>query len=78
LDAAINMNRKKMGFGGDHKRWDERGIGDSVIAKAIAALKAAHFCRELGFHRMVMEGDALQMVQAQERWEELESVLSSY
>jgi hypothetical protein len=42
------------------------------------ALRPANFCRELGFYRVVMEGNALQVVQAQERWKELESVWSSY
>jgi hypothetical protein len=34
------------------------------IAKALAALKPAHLCRELGFNRVILEGKALQVMQA--------------
>jgi ribonuclease HI len=33
------------------------------IAGAVAALRAITFCRELGFTRVVLEGDAIQIVQ---------------
>jgi hypothetical protein len=39
-------------------------IIDHGIAKAITALGATIFCRELGHQRVVLEGDALQVVQA--------------
>jgi hypothetical protein len=34
------------------------------IAKASAALWVANFCRELGLYRVILEGDAFQIVQA--------------
>lgn len=33
------------------------------IAEASAALRASNFCRKLGLHRVILEGDALQVVQ---------------
>jgi ribonuclease HI len=34
------------------------------IAEAVAALRAVTFCRERGFSKVVLEGDALQVVNA--------------
>jgi hypothetical protein len=33
------------------------------IVEAFAALRAINFCRELGFYRVILEGDALQVMQ---------------
>lgn len=32
------------------------------IAEAIAALRATQFCHELGFYKVILEGDALQVL----------------
>jgi ribonuclease HI len=34
------------------------------IAEATATLRAVYFCQELGFHQVILEGDALLVVQA--------------
>ncbi|GLT53638.1 hypothetical protein SLA2020_268960 [Shorea laevis] len=39
-------------------------ITDPVIAEAVAAWKAANLCQALGFQRVILEGDALAIVQA--------------
>ncbi len=39
-------------------------ITNPDIAKATAAWRAALFCKELGYQRVELEGDALQVVQA--------------
>jgi hypothetical protein len=39
-------------------------ISNPTIVEAIAAWKAANLCYDLGFQRVIMEGDALVVVQA--------------
>jgi hypothetical protein len=39
-------------------------ITEPDIAEAIAALRAAYLCQELGFYRVILKGDALKVVQA--------------
>jgi hypothetical protein len=39
-------------------------IIDPTVAEAMAAWKAAVFCRESGFSRVYLESDALEIVQA--------------
>jgi len=38
-------------------------INSSINVEVIAALRAAVFCRELGYQQVMLEGDALQVVQ---------------
>lgn len=73
-DATVETSKKKMGIGviiryskgevlatlfelKDH-------IIASEIAETIAALRAINFSRELDFYKVILEGDALQIVQA--------------
>jgi hypothetical protein len=73
-DAIVDKMSKKMGIG--VIVCDSKGevmatlstlkafIFDPAIAKAIAALRAVTFSRELRFYKAILEGDALQVVQA--------------
>ena len=38
-------------------------ITELDVAKTIGALRAVHLCHELGFYRVILEGDVLQVVQ---------------
>lgn len=42
-------------------------VVDSVVAKAIVAWEATVLNKDLGFQQVVLEGDALQIVQALQR-----------
>jgi hypothetical protein len=66
-DAAIETTKKKMGIGiiilatlSEHK--------DNIIAheivEAMAALRVVNFNRELGFYKVIVEGDAFKIMQA--------------
>lgn len=73
-DAALNRKTNRMGVGVVVR--DEGGavlaikcttvssIGDPTIAEAVAAWKAVELCCELGAQRVILEGDALEVVQA--------------
>jgi Iap family predicted aminopeptidase len=39
-------------------------ITEPDITKALASLRASHLCCELGFNRVILKGDAFQVVQA--------------
>lgn len=43
-------------------------INSSTIAKVVAVLKAVALCKDLGFQRVILEGDALEIVQALRRF----------
>ncbi|XP_062166703.1 uncharacterized protein LOC133872984 [Alnus glutinosa] len=57
-DAAVENTKKKMGIGVIIR--DSKG----EVAKAMAALMAENFSRKLGFYKVILGGDALQIVQA--------------
>ncbi|GLT53434.1 hypothetical protein SLA2020_267040 [Shorea laevis] len=73
-DAAVDLVNHRMGIGVIAR--DPTGevvammfaprshIIVPEIAEAVVALKAVTFCRELGLSKVVLEGDALQIVQA--------------
>lgn len=73
-DAAIDKKSKKMSI--NIIARDQEGgilatmsaskphIMDQVVAKALAVLVVDGFRRDLGFQKVVLEGDALQIVQA--------------
>jgi ribonuclease HI len=73
-DAAVDGTHRRMGMGVIVR--DPNGevvamlsaprnyITAPDIAEAVAALKAVTFCRELGFSKVILEGDALQVVNA--------------
>jgi hypothetical protein len=73
-DAALDKDTKMMGVGVIVR--DERGdvlatlcttipfVTDPTIAEAIAAWKAVELGCELGFQRVILEGDALEIVKA--------------
>jgi hypothetical protein len=73
-DAAVDKVRKKMGIGVILQDCNGEVLAtlsapkDFIIApeiaEATAALRAAYFCQELGFSHIILEGDALQVVQA--------------
>ncbi|XP_059446463.1 uncharacterized protein LOC132178010 [Corylus avellana] len=71
-DAAVDKHRRKMGIGVIIR--DSMGevlttlsapkdyIIEPDIAEALVVLRAVLFCGELGFHWVILEGDALQVV----------------
>jgi ribonuclease HI len=73
-DAAVDSVNRRMGIGVVIR--DSNGevvatvssprnhITAPDIAEAVAALRAVTFCREVGFSKVVLEGDALQVVHA--------------
>lgn len=73
-DAAVDSVNRRMGIGvivRDHTREviatisaPKNYITAPDIAEAVAALKAVTFCRERGLSKVVLEGDALQVVTA--------------
>jgi hypothetical protein len=76
-DAAINRRSKRMGAGVIAR--DETGmvvaalsasrpsITDPATAEAIVAWMMADFCCKLGFRRVVLEGDSMEVVTALKR-----------
>jgi len=73
-DATLDSKKRKLGFG--LIVWDSNGHVhaatsysmdvwvEPVVAKALAALRAAKFCRSRGLERINLEGDSLQVVHA--------------
>lgn len=73
-DDALDISNKRMGVGVVVR--DASGailasmvttipfIRDPTVAEAMAAWKAVVFCSELGFQRVIFEGDALEIVNA--------------
>lgn len=72
-DAAVNKQFRKMGIGVILR--DSKGdvlatlssqkefIIDPVIVEATVALRAVSLVQELGFHKVILKGDAFQLVQ---------------
>jgi hypothetical protein len=73
-DAAVDSNRKRIGFGvivrnheGDVLAMISETMGsspDPVTAEALAARRAVEVSHMLGLRKIILEGDALQIVQA--------------
>jgi ribonuclease HI len=73
-DAAIDISGKRMGMGiiaRDHEGYVlasmcsiKQFIVDPAVAEAYAALKAVEFCCDLGLWNILLEGDALEIVNA--------------
>ena len=78
-DVAVDKNKRNMGIG-DRIRERMRGvlttlstpkdyIIDPNLAEAMLVLRAATFSHEIGFSKVVLEGDALQDVHALRKYE---------
>lgn len=39
-------------------------VADPVVTEALAALHAVELCKKMGFNDIILEGDAIQIVQA--------------
>jgi ribonuclease HI len=73
-DAAVDINRKRIGFGVIVRNHDGDALAmisetmdlitDPVTAEALAARRAVEVSQTLGLRKIIMEGDALQIVQA--------------
>jgi ribonuclease HI len=73
-DAALDRNRKKMGFGIVVRNFEGRvlaarcgsvaNISDPLIAEAIGAWKSVELCQNLGLSKIFLEGDNLEVVSA--------------
>jgi ribonuclease HI len=73
-DASINKNKGWIGMGMIARDSNGACLGaknvtkdlltDSATAEAMAALSAMYFCREVGFFEVILEGDAIQVLQA--------------
>jgi ribonuclease HI len=73
-DAAVDSNRKRIGLGvivrnheGDALAMISETMGsstDPVTAEALAARRAVEVSHMLGLRKIILEGDALQIVQA--------------
>lgn len=72
-DAAIDILPKRMGVGTIIRNAEGTimaimcttvpFITDPTVTEAVALWKVASFCLELGFQRLHLEGDALEIVQ---------------
>lgn len=73
-DVAVDKGHGRIGVGiivRDHEGFvlaahstTKNILVEPVVAKALAALYAVNFCREMNFYDILMEGDALQIVSA--------------
>lgn len=73
-DTAVNKSKKKIGIGviirdcKSHVRATLADTKDHIIApdvvEAMAALRTVKFSCELGYSQIILEGDALKIVQA--------------
>jgi hypothetical protein len=51
----VKKKKKKKAIAEDHTTEPNR-------VEAITALRAVHLCHELGFYKVILKGDALQVV----------------
>jgi hypothetical protein len=73
-DAALDRNGRRMGVGlivHDHKGRvvvalyaPRLYVHDHTTAEALAAWHLAEFCMQLGYKKIILEGDSLEIVQA--------------
>ncbi|KAF5468805.1 hypothetical protein F2P56_012925 [Juglans regia] len=71
-DASIDRASSRMGIGVVVTNWEGRVMAtlrssrklvpDAKLAEAVAALRAVLFCKQLGISRLLLEGDALNVV----------------
>jgi hypothetical protein len=58
-DVTLDKNNGRISFG-----LIIRDCAWAVLAEALAALYAVKTCSKMGFHNIILEGDALQIVKS--------------